>query len=511
MRLPIGLQDFQTLREEGFVYVDKTMFMQPFVAGGGRFFFARPRRFGKSLLLSTLKAAFTGRKDLFKNLWLEQHHDFKKRPVIRIDFSQLDFRAQSLEIALIDHFQSIAKNYDLTLTTSTAKRAFELLIEALSSHAKIVVLIDEYDKAITDYLYEPEKRIEHQKVLRSVYGVLKSMDQYLHLVFLTGVSKIGKLNLFSDLNNLQDISLNPKFATLCGYSKTEIEQSFPDYLKNAANLQQTTLEALWDGLKYWYNGYSWNAVDRLYCPFSFLLFLSNPQFRSFWYETGTPTFLVEAIRKAQLNPLEFELTQLPEQAISSTNLDQIDSLSLMFQTGYLTIIGVQSNVLGTRYDLSYPNQEVRLAFSRNLLEEYSQSVPSKIGGFALKLQDALLVLDWEKFFSVCNEVLAGIPYEVFPRKEMYANSILHVILTSTGFKTQSQVQTSLGRIDILVETFTHSLIFEIKIGGSVKEALQQINQKHYADMLSKPVLKVGVVFDLETKSITEWEVEKGIT
>ena len=178
----------------------------------------------------------------------------------------------------------------------------------------------------------------------------------------------------------------------------------------------------------------------------------------------------------------------------------------MFQTGYLTIIGVQSNVLGTRYDLSYPNQEVRLAFSRNLLEEYAQSVPSKIGGFALKLQDALLMLDWDSFFRVCNEVIAGIPYEISPRKEIYANSILHVILTSTGFKTQSQVQTSLGRIDILVETFTSNLIFEIKIAGTPEVALQQIDAKHYADMLQKPVVKIGVVFDLERKQISDWKV-----
>ena len=506
MRLPIGIQDFTKLREDGFIYVDKTEFMQPFI-DGGMYFLARPRRFGKSLLLSTLKAAFVGRKDLFKDLWLEQHHDFKEHPVIRMDFSLLDFQMRTLEVSILESLRQTASEYGLVLRQNTAKAAFEELIRELSSRQKVVVLIDEYDKPITDYLTQPEKRNEHQFILKNIYGVLKPMDQYLHLVFLTGVSKIGKLSLFSDLNNLSDISLNPKFATLCGYSKEEILQTFPDYLKNATTIQQTTPEELWEGLKYWYNGYSWNAVNRLYCPFSFLLFLENPQFRSFWYDTGTPTFLVKAIRDAQINPLEFELTQLPEQAISTTNLDQIDALSLMFQTGYLTIIGVQSNVLGTRYDLSYPNQEVRLAFSRNLLEEYSQNVPSKIGSFSLKLQDALLVLDWDMFFRISNEVLAGIPYEVFPKKEIYANSILHVMLTSTGFKTQSQVQTSLGRIDILLETFTHNIIFEIKIAGNAQKALDQINSKQYATMLTLPVIKVGVVFDLSSKSITEWSVE----
>ncbi len=503
--MPTGIQDFQGLREDNYIYVDKTRFMQAFIAGG-RYFFARPRRFGKSLLLSTLKAAFSGRKDLFKNLWLENHHDFKIHPIIRLDFSQLDFLAQPLEDSIVRHFQHIAREYEITLEAKTAKSAFEELIQALSPRGKVVVLIDEYDKPITDYLFEPEKRLEHQNILKSVYGVLKPMDQYLHLVFLTGVSKIGKLSLFSDLNNLVDISLHKKYATLCGYSREEIETAFPEFLENAVFQQQTTLPELWQQLKYWYNGYSWDAINKLYCPFSFLLFLENPQFMSFWYETGTPTFLVKAIRDAKIDPLEFELTQLPEQAVSSTSIDQIDSLSLMFQTGYLTINAIQSNAFGTRYELSYPNQEVRLAFSRSLLAEYSQSVPSKIGGFALKLQDALLTLDWDTFFGICNEILASVPYEIFPKRESYVHSLIHVIVQSTGLKTQSQVPTSLGRMDMLVDTLEYQIIFEFKIGGTPKAALAQIDEKRYADMIRKPVIKVGVVFNLKTKSIKAWEV-----
>ena len=509
MRLPTGIQDFTKLREEGYIYVDKTMFMQPFVAGGV-YFLARPRRFGKSLLLSTLKAIFLGRKDLFKDLWLENNHDFAVHPIVRLDFSLLDFQARSLETSILESLRQTALEYDLELRQDTAKSVFEELIRGLSSRGKVVVLIDEYDKPITDHLLEPEKRLEHQNILKSVYGVLKPMDQYLHLVFLTGVSKIGKLSLFSDLNNLQDISLNNEFATICGYTRSEIEFAFPAFISKAVQTQQVQPEEFWERTKYWYNGYSWDAINRLYCPFSFLLFLSQPEFKSYWYETGTPTFLVQMIQNQKIDPLVFELSKVDESPLVATDVDNLDPIGLMFQTGYLTIIDKHNTLFGVEYELSYPNHEVRLAFSRSLLANYTKSVPSFISGFALDLRNALLKLEWQNFFERVNSVLAGVPYEIFPKKEAFMHSLLHLMVQSTGLRTQSQVQTSLGRMDMLVETLEYQLIFEFKIGGTPEAALEQINLNKYADMLlalSKPVVKIGVVFDLETKSITAWKVE----
>ena len=225
--LPIGIQDFPTLRERGHVYVDKTKLIQPLLESGGYFFLSRPRRFGKSLLVSTLKAIYDGRRDLFAGLWLEDRCDFAVHPVIRFDFSKLDFSARSLEVSLLLALQQTAAEYGLLLKQDTVRSAFEELIYKLSERAKVVVLIDEYDKPITDYLLEPAKRDAHIDILRSFYGVLKPMNSYLELVFLTGVSKIGKLSLFSDLNNLQDMSLNTKYASICGYSRAEIELGFP--------------------------------------------------------------------------------------------------------------------------------------------------------------------------------------------------------------------------------------------------------------------------------------------
>ncbi len=505
MRLPIGIQDFTNLREEGYLYVDKTMYMMPLLEGG-RFFFARPRRFGKSLLMSTLKAAFMGRKDLFSGLWLENNFDFTSRPMIRLDFSNINFTSKPLDQGIVDWLRIQATEYNYDLKSTNARDAFRELILELSKTAKVAVLIDEYDKPITDTLLEPEKRAEHQAVLKSVYGVLKPMDSYLYTVFLTGVSKIGKLSLFSDLNNLSDISLNPKYALICGYTVTEIIYAFGDRLEAIAAEKQISVEALLDLVRFWYNGYSWDAINRVYCPFSFLLFLENPVFKSYWYETGTPTFLVELIKSAQINPFVFEHIQLPDSALVATDVEMLDPLGLMFQTGYLTIQHIESDQLGIRYTLSYPNEEVRRAFSSSLMQVYSHQVPSYIGGFSLELQRAITNLDWKTFFATINKVLTSIPYEIFPRKEDYIHSLVHLMLISTGYRTQSQIQTANGRIDTLLETNTHSIIFEFKIKGSAKSALKQIDMTGYADGLTRAVVKIGVRFDLEKKQISGWAI-----
>ena len=504
MRLPTGIQDFTKLREENMIYIDKTMYMMPFLQGGV-FFLSRPRRFGKSLLLSTLKAIFAGRKDLFAGLWLEEKHDFVPRPVIRLDFSNVNFTSKPLDTGIVDWLRINALEYGYTLQSLNARDAFRELILELSKNTKVVILIDEYDKPITDYLLEPEKRSEFQAILKSVYGVLKPLDAHIHLVFLTGVSKIGKLSLFSDLNNLEDISLHPSFANLCGYTKAEIKVAFPTYLTAIAKNFSISEPELWESMQRWYNGYSWDGTQKVYCPFSFLLFLAQKEFKSYWFETGTPTFLVKIIRNAQFNPLAFESVLIDELSISSTNVENLEASSLMFQTGYLTLKKKQLSILGTRYELTYPNEEVRMAFSKGLLLEYSQG-KSYIGSFSLELQDALLVLDWVKFFEVANRVLAGIPYEIFPKRESYVHSLMHLMLISTGFQTQSQVQTSLGRMDTLTTTFEYSIIFEFKITGTAQEALHQIDSSRYADSLKKPVMKVGVLFDLENKQISDWAV-----
>jgi hypothetical protein len=505
MRLPTGVQDFSKIRQENMVYVDKTMYMKPFLEGGA-YFFARPRRFGKSLLLSTLKAAFSGDKDLFSGLWLENNFDFKARAVIRLDFSNIEYLQLSLDQGIVNWLKINALEYGYTLQSTVAKEALRELILEFSKTNKVVVLIDEYDKPITDFLQDEATRLEHQATLKSVYGVLKPMDAHLHLVLLTGVSKIGKLSLFSDLNNLLDISLNLKYTLLCGYTKAEIKQHFAPWLPPIAKRYDLTLDRLDETIAHWYNGYSWDGEQKVYCPFSFLTFLEEGVFKSYWYETGSPSVIIDLFKKGQIDIFALEKIYTADEALAVLNVDALDTLSLMFQTGYLTIQSMSQNIWGSEYVLTYPNFEVRIAFSRNLLEDYSKIGATTFSSFSIAIAKALQKLEWEALFKTCNRVLAGIPYEVFPAKEAYMHSLMHLLLTSSGFSTQSQVQTSLGRMDTLVKTPTHSIVLEFKTSGSAKEALTQIDQKQYAASLVGAVVKVGVVFDLENKKILEWAV-----
>jgi hypothetical protein len=427
--------------------------------------------------------------------------------VIRLDFANINFSNKSLDQGILDWLQINALEYNYVIKSSNARDAFRELILELSKTEKVVILVDEYDKPITDTLFDLEKRNQHQSTLKNLYGTLKSLDAEIYQVFLTGVSKIGKLSLFSDLNNLQDISLNDKYAVLCGYTRQEIEHYFVAYLESLQKKFAVPMPELWQAIGHWYNGYSWDAVQKVYCPFSFLLFLEQQEFRSFWYETGTPTFLLEMIKKAEINPLRFDSIALDEMSISSPSIERLESVSLMFQTGYLTIRQKITNLQGTRYQLSYPNEEVRQAFSKGLLEVYSEHNIHEYGSFSLELHDALMTLNWTAFFAIANRIFAAVPYEIFPKREIYMHSLMHLMLISTGFQTQSQVQTSLGRIDTVLEMPEQIILFEFKLGGEAQSALKQIKDGQYAKGYTKSVIGIGVVFDVEQKSIVTWQAE----
>jgi Predicted AAA-ATPase/PD-(D/E)XK nuclease superfamily len=507
MRLPLGMQDFASLRSQGFVYVDKTPYIFELLQGSKYQFLSRPRRFGKSLLISTLQAIFEGRRELFAGLWLESRWNFEAHPVIRLDFSQLDFEARSLEVSILEYLRRIAREVGLDLRNDTPKSAFEELILELSKQGSVVVLIDEYDKPITDYLLEPEKRDAHQAVLRGLYGVLKPLNAYLHQVFFTGVSKIGKLSLFSDLNQLEDISLDPRYAQLCGYTRAEIEAAFPDWVVRAQEQFKLEVEPFWDAVKFWFNGFSWDGAHRLYCPFSFLLFLSQPAFKSYWYETGTPTFLVDLIKTNQLNPLEFEHKAASQQEIGSLSLDTVNPTSLMFQTGYLTIESISSTLTGVRYVLEYPNNEVRQAFSQHLLQWYSTRNADYMNSLGYKVHDAIAAQDWTALFDNATQAYSSIPYLITPRQEAHYHSLFHMLLSTTGYPVYSELLTSFGRMDTMLDTRAAVLIFEFKMSGTAKEALDQIDLNLYDKPFRQPVYKFGVVFDDQTRNIKEWAVQ----
>lgn len=364
-RLTTGVQDFEKLRKGNFLYIDKTMYYKSLLDIGNYLFIARPRRFGKSLMLSTFKAIFEGKRALFSGLWIEQEIDWAIKPVIYLDFNAMNFRDNTLAYELDKAITQQATANGVTLRDQDgAKAKFTELLQQLGS---AVVLIDEYDKPITDYLGE-DKAQEHTDILKNFYGTLKSQDAHVHFCLLTGVSKFGKVSVFSDLNNLQDVSLSPVFSPMLGITQEELERYFEPYLSRLSAHNQTDTAQLLANLKKWYNGYSWDAVTTVYCPCSLLNFFSSAntagEFRNFWFETGTPTFLVKMLRKEGFLPNELEWREAGFSTVQGADTLHISTTGLLLQTGYLTI--KEKKILpggGLIYTLGYPNEEVRQSFT----------------------------------------------------------------------------------------------------------------------------------------------------
>ena len=512
-KLPIGIQDFAKLRRGDHVYVDKTEHIHRLINTGSYLFLSRPRRFGKSLLTSTLRELYLGNREPFVGLWIEDQVDWQPYPVIYVDMNAIDYRNHSLEEELSETILAIAEQYQLALTTTTSKNRFTELIQTLSQSGQVVVLIDEYDKPITDLLEEPDKAAQHVKTLKNFYGVLKSQDRYLHQVFITGVSKYGKVSIFSDLNNLYDVTLDPAFATLTGYTQEEVQHYFKEHLAALPGKMKRSPEALLEEIKYWYNGYSWDAVTSVYNPFSLMSFFRMGSLRNYWFSTGTPTFLTQQLKKEQTAAYELTRMSAPETLLASGDIRHVDIVALLFQTGYLTVKGIEEQPLREpRYWLGFPNQEVAISFQQYLLAEYLEEPVNKVArSYVFPLSDSLVDADWDQFFALIQTVFASIPYSLFSQQEKYFHSIVHVLLGTTGMLVHSEVQTSQGRIDTVVDTPDRTLIFEFKIDQPVATALQQMRDQGYADRFrqsGKDTLLIGVSFDSAERSIGVWKVEE---
>ena len=514
-KLPIGIQDFAKLRRNDYLYVDKTEHVYRLINTGSYLFLFRPRRFGKSLLVATLKELFLGHKEWFKGLWIEDKIDWEPYPIVHVDMNAIDYRNQSLEEELDNLMASIARSYQISLSATTSKNRFTELLQTLSQNGKnCVVLIDEYDKPITDLLTEPDKAAEHVKVLKNFYGVLKSQDQHIHLAFITGVSKYGKVSIFSDLNNLYDITTDPEFATLTGYTPEEVAMYFKEHQAQVATTMKVSEEQLLAQMKYWYNGYSWDAKTSVYNPFSLMSFFQMGSFRNYWFSTGTPTFLTQELKQQQTAAYELSALSAPDSLLASGDLDHVDIIALLFQTGYLTIKAAQPPSFFTepRYTLGFPNREVAVSFQQYLLAEYlEEPVNQTARTYVLPLIDSLLATDWETFFSLVQSAFSSIPYVLFDKKEKYFHSIMHVLLGTTGMQTYSEVLTNRGRMDTVVVTLEHVLIFEFKIDQPAAEALQQIQEQGYAERFGqadKRTVLIGVSFSTEDRGVGEWVVEK---
>ncbi|MCO6479895.1 MAG: AAA family ATPase [Phaeodactylibacter sp.] len=373
-KYPIGIQDFQKLREGGFLYVDKTEAVFNLIKQGQYYFLSRPRRFGKSLLLSTLKYLFLGEQELFEGLWVDGKYDFPPHPVLHFSFSTLGYKEIGLEAGLHQALDNKAREAGFVLTQKGLGPRFQELIQRLGKDdRKAVLLIDEYDKPLVDYIDNPEKAQENREILKGFFSVLKDADPYLRFFLITGVSKFSKVSLFSDLNNLEDITLAPSSTTLTGYTQAELEHHFEEPFREMAKAEELDYSALLEKVRLWYNGYQWYGPERLYNPFSILNLAKQQRFANFWWETGTPSFLIKHLKKGF--HYDLESVEIGSDVFESYTLENLNWKSLLFQTGYLTIQTYHKE--DRLYTLGYPNLEVKDAMHRHLLGAFRESDKSE--------------------------------------------------------------------------------------------------------------------------------------
>ena len=521
-RLPIGIQDFAKIREDGFCYVDKTDLIYKLISGsGGAFFLSRPRRFGKSLLCSTLEAIFESKKELFgecsgfpalaiNNLEWE----WKQYPVIKFDLNPGNYKEDEFKILyeIIDiALESCANKYAVPLTGDSTIGRFVRLIEILYNKykEKVVVIIDEYDKPLLSTIDVPEIHVKMRDALKSFYGILKSSDKYLQFVFLTGVSKFSHVSIFSDLNHLVDLTLDPRYADICGLTQKEIEQNFAPEIQDILYKTDKKREEYLDNLRRFYNGYRFSRkLLSVYNPFGLLNhFDKSGEFLPYWYETGSPTFLINLVIKQKLNIPGLADMNVSYEDFRKYDIEDMKAEPLLYQTGYLTIKDYIEEI--NQFILDYPNEEVRCSFTKSLMDHYFQSSDSASRDLKTQLPQALFKGDVDLTMKAIKSFLASIPYDIIKEKENYYETAIHLIFSMLGFNCRSEVRIASGRIDTLVETRQFVYCFEFKLNGSAKEALAQIDKKDYLLPWSgsgKKLLKVGVSFDLKKRNINEWKV-----
>jgi len=497
--------------------VDKTAHIHRLISGSeGAFFLSRPRRFGKSLLCSTLEAVFEGKRELFTGLSLDSlEWEWEKHPVIRLDLNAGVYSngVEALYSALSRELKREARKLEVILDEDGCINQLASLIEKSceKTSQKAVVIIDEYDKPMLSTIDEPEIHKQIRAELKGFYGVLKSYDKYLKFVFLTGVTKFAHVSIFSDLNHLTDLTLDPHYADICGITQEELEHCFdPEITSILERTEKDRVEYL-DELRRFYNGYRFSKKQlKVYNPFGLLKHFGSGEFASYWYETGTPTFLVKLIAAQKLNIINLGNMQVGDRDFRKFDIETMRAEPLLYQSGYLTVKDHddESNL----YTLDFPNIEVRSCFANSLLEQYLQTSDETAGGLNVCLLQALLKGNVEEAVNALRRFFAVIPYDIIKDTENYYQTAVHLIFTMLGFNCRSEVRIASGRIDTLVETKNFVYCFEFKLNGSAEEALAQIDTKEYLlpwEGSGKKLFKVGISFDHDKRNIGEWKAIAG--
>ena len=506
--LPIGIQSFRSLRGDGHYYVDKTPHIGRLVRKGRRYFLSRPRRFGKSLLVDTIAELFQGSEELFRDLAIHDRWDWSvRRPVLKLDFAGGDFSStDALKRTVMNRLADACRKAGIPASHDMASDRLAALLEALrkKSGRRVVVLIDEYDKPILDNLGSPDIARSNRDFLSGLYGTFKACDAHVHFLLLTGVSKFSKVNLFSGLNNLKDITLDRRFATICGYTQSELDSVFAPELEGLDR----------EKIKKWYNGYRWLG-EPVYNPFDVLLLLDTREYLPHWFETGSPTFLFELLARRGVASFELDGRIAAEGLLSAFDVDHIAPEALLWQTGYLTIEHVREHNGQRLFRLGFPNREVRMSLQASLvrfLTDHRAPEPGSRGRFLDEIMDAG---DLPGLEAEIRALFASIPYHWYTRNKLasyegFYASVFFAYLEGSGLDVRAEDSSSAGRLDVAVLVRDTAWLFEFKIDerASPGGALEQLRARGYADKYRRPGRKVhlvGIHFSTESRNVVAFE------
>lgn len=512
-KLPIGIQDFETVISDGYTYVDKTEVIYQLITRGKPYFLSRPRRFGKSLLISTFHALFSGRRDLFKGLWIDNSDwNWMSYPIIRLDMSTINNRSPEIfELDLIRTLKNIALQHHITLSGVSAANHLQDLIQQMSVKQKVVVLIDEYDKPLIDRLDEIEIAKANRDILREFYTILKAEDGHLNFIFMTGVTKFSKVSVFSGLNNLIDLTMLDQCSALLGYTREELVKYFSADIEELALENELKIEDCYAKIKEWYNGYKFSRQGELvYNPFSVLNLINSKEFTAHWFETGTPSFLIDLIKSRQFDLSNLEQINVDIQSFSSFDIEDLPTLPLLYQTGYLTIKSFLPHI--NAYCLGFPNHEVSQSFSRSLITTFASS-KAESNKLLTEISSNLYQNPWDhaQFFEITHKLFALIPYDLYVKDEKYFHSLFYLAIKLAGFQIGAEIHTQQGRTDAALETKDKVIIFEFKFNESAKAAIKQIKKKKYYEFYQDkklPTYLVGINFNGRQRAIDGWQVEQ---
>ena len=511
-RLPIGMQTFRELRELDCYYVDKTAYIERLFSAGKHYFLSRPRRFGKSLFLDTLKELFEGNEPLFRGLHIHESWEWSKRhPVVRMSFGSADFKEPgTLHEDVMLQLEDLEVDAEIEPRAVSAPARLRRLLRELHRQTgrRVAVLVDEYDKPILDAMETPGTARANRDFLRGLYGVIKDSDAHVQFTFLTGVSKFSKVSVFSQLNNLTDLTLDRRYSAICGYTERDLDAVFAPELAGLDREQ----------VREWYNGYCWRGAEKVYNPYDVLLMFDSREFAAHWFETGTPAFLVKTLFERRVSSVSLDESVSTAELLSEFDVGKIGTEALLFQTGYLTITGEETLGGKALYRLGYPNREVRQSLNEHLLRHLVQDAERQMAN-SRRLARLLETHDRDALRELFHAFFAGIPYQWYTNNDIaeyegYYASVFYSYFAALGYEVTVEESSSHGRLDMAVRAGGHVYLFEFKVVELAPpgSALAQLRERDYAAKYrnrDEPIHLIGVEFSRKTRNVTAFEVAAG--